>query len=56
MCCFCWSFKPECFKTASPLAMGRAGLAWLARLHGYESGVVTEDREAYRSPGLPVAD
>src|SRR5439155_1154908 len=36
-------------------AMGRAGLDWLAALDGYESGVVTEDGEAYRSPGLPVA-
>ena len=45
----------DAYATAA-LAMGRAGLAWLARLDGYESGVVTEDREAYRSPGLPVAD
>jgi FAD:protein FMN transferase len=45
----------DAYATAA-LAMGRAGLDWLARLDGYESGVVTEDREAYRSPGLPVAN
>src|SRR5437016_7882451 len=44
----------DAYATAA-LAMGRAGLDWLAALDGYESGVVTEDGEAYRSPGLPVA-
>ncbi len=44
----------DAYATAA-LAMGRPGLDWLARLDGYESGVVAEDGEAYRSPGLPVA-
>jgi len=44
----------DAYATAA-LAMGLPGLAWLARLDGYESGVVTEAGEAYRSPGLPVA-
>jgi thiamine biosynthesis lipoprotein len=38
------------------LAMGSAGLAWLARLTGYESAAVTEDGRAYRSDHLPVAE
>lgn len=39
------------------LAMGRGGLGWLAGLaaSGYESAVVTEDGEAFRSDGFPVA-
>jgi thiamine biosynthesis lipoprotein len=37
------------------LAMGRAGLRWLAGLDGYEWGAITDDGEAYRSAGLPVA-
>jgi FAD:protein FMN transferase len=44
----------DAYATAA-LAMGRAGLDWLARLDGYESGVVTEDGQAYRSAGFPVA-
>jgi FAD:protein FMN transferase len=37
------------------LAMGQAGLGWLGRLQGYESAVVTQSGEAYRSDGLPTA-
>jgi len=44
----------DAYATAA-LAMGLPGLDWLAGLDGYESGVVTEDGRAYRSPGLPVA-
>jgi thiamine biosynthesis lipoprotein len=36
--------------------MGRRGVDWLARLadSGYESAVITEEGEAFRSDGLPV--
>jgi len=44
----------DAYATAA-LAMGLAGLDWLASLTGYESGAVTEDGRAYRSTGLPVA-
>ena len=39
------------------LAMGEAGLAWLAKRidNGYESAAVTDDGRAFTSPGLPVA-
>jgi thiamine biosynthesis lipoprotein len=37
------------------LAMGRAGLAWLARLAGYQAAVVAEDGTWYRSGNLPEA-
>jgi FAD:protein FMN transferase len=39
------------------LAMGGPGLDWLARLagSGYESAVVTERGQAFRSDGFPVA-
>jgi thiamine biosynthesis lipoprotein len=47
--------RADGYATAA-LAMGRAGLDWLARLDGYESGVVTAGGEAYRSAGLPVAE
>jgi thiamine biosynthesis lipoprotein len=46
--------RADAYATAA-LAMGLAGLDWLARLDGYESGVVTEDGRAFRSPGLPTA-
>ena len=46
----------DTYATAA-LAMGEAGLDWLARLarSGYQSGVVTEKGEAFRSEGFPVA-
>ncbi len=43
----------DAYATAA-LAMGLAGLEWLATLDGYESGVVTEDRRAFRSAGFPT--
>jgi thiamine biosynthesis lipoprotein len=43
----------DAYATAA-LAMGTAGLDWLARLDGYESAVVTEDGRLFRSAGLPV--
>jgi thiamine biosynthesis lipoprotein len=46
--------RADAYATAA-LAMGLPGLDWLARLDGYESGVVTEDGRAFRSPGLPTA-
>jgi thiamine biosynthesis lipoprotein len=36
------------------VAMGMPGLRWLATLTGCEWAAVTDDGEAYRSPGLPV--
>ncbi|HET8660823.1 MAG TPA: FAD:protein FMN transferase [Micromonosporaceae bacterium] len=44
----------DAYATAA-LAMGEAGLDWLAGLDGYESAVVTADGRALRSRGLPVA-
>jgi thiamine biosynthesis lipoprotein len=46
----------DAYATAA-LAMGEAGLSWLAKLttDGYESAVVTDDGRAFTSPGLPVA-
>lgn len=46
----------DAYATAA-VAMGEAGVDWLATLVGlgYESAVVTEDGQALRSPGLPVA-
>jgi thiamine biosynthesis lipoprotein len=46
----------DAYATAA-LAMGRTGTTWLARLarRGYESAAVTDDGEAFTSPGLPVA-
>lgn len=38
------------------LAMGTAGLRWLAGLAGYEWAAITDDGEAYRSAGLPVVE
>jgi thiamine biosynthesis lipoprotein len=46
--------RADAYATAA-LAMGMPGLDWLARLEGYESGVVTEDGRAFRSAGLPTA-
>jgi thiamine biosynthesis lipoprotein len=42
----------DAYATAA-LAMGRAGLGWLARLPGHEAAVVAEDGTCYRSAGLP---
>jgi FAD:protein FMN transferase len=44
----------DAYATAA-LAMGLAGLDWLAGLRGYESGAVTEDGQAFRSAGFPLA-
>jgi FAD:protein FMN transferase len=42
----------DAYATAA-VAMGRAGLGWLARLDGYECAVVLADGTAYESHGLP---
>jgi thiamine biosynthesis lipoprotein len=42
----------DAYATAA-LAMGEAGLRWLARLPGYQSHAVTADGRVYRSAGLP---
>jgi thiamine biosynthesis lipoprotein len=42
----------DAYATAG-VAMGMAGLQWLAALPGYEVAVVTEDGQGFRSPGLP---
>lgn len=47
--------QADAYATAA-VAMGEAGLDWLARLDGYESAVVTEDGRGYRSAGLPAVD
>ncbi|MEU4688123.1 FAD:protein FMN transferase [Actinoplanes sp. NPDC023714] len=46
----------DAYATAA-LAMGEAGLAWLAKRvdEGYESAAVTDDGRAFTSPGLPIA-
>ncbi|MFC3382536.1 FAD:protein FMN transferase [Couchioplanes azureus] len=46
----------DAYATAA-LAMGEAGLAWLAKLvpDGYESAAVTDDGRAFSSAGLPAA-
>jgi len=44
----------DAYATAA-MAMGLAGLDWLAGLDGYESAAITADGRAFRSPGLPVA-
>jgi thiamine biosynthesis lipoprotein len=46
--------RADAYATAA-VAMGEAGLAWLAGLEGYESGVVTDDGRCYRSGCLPEA-
>jgi len=43
----------DAFATAA-VAMGEAGMGWLASLPGHECGVVTEDGRCYRSDRLPV--
>ncbi|HEY0699235.1 MAG TPA: FAD:protein FMN transferase [Micromonospora sp.] len=43
----------DAYATAG-VAMGEAGLDWLARLDGYQVGVVTEDARSFRSDGFPV--
>jgi len=47
----------DAYSTAA-FAMGRAALDWLPGLSrlGYESAIVTVEREAYTTPGLPTAD
>jgi thiamine biosynthesis lipoprotein len=46
----------DAYATAA-LAMGEAGIGWLASraAAGYESAVVTDDRRAFSSAGLPAA-
>lgn len=44
----------DAYATAA-LAMGEAGLGWLARLPGYQSHAVTADGRVYRSVALPEA-
>jgi thiamine biosynthesis lipoprotein len=46
----------DAYATAA-LAMGEAGIAWLAKLSadGFESAVVTDDGRAFSSAGLPAA-
>jgi thiamine biosynthesis lipoprotein len=44
----------DAYATAA-LAMGPAGLDWLATVDGHESAVVTEDGRCFRSAGLPTA-
>jgi thiamine biosynthesis lipoprotein len=44
----------DAYATAA-LAMGEAGISWLARLDGFESAVVTDDGRAFSSTGLPAA-
>jgi thiamine biosynthesis lipoprotein len=44
----------DAYATAA-LAMGEAGLGWLAARTGYESAVVTDDGRAFSSTGLPAA-
>ena len=46
--------QADAYATAG-VAMGLAGLDWLAALDGYEVAVVTAAGAAYRSDGLPVA-
>ncbi len=43
----------DAFATAV-VAMGRAGMTWLAGLDGYHSAVVLADGTAYTSPDLPA--
>jgi FAD:protein FMN transferase len=47
--------EADAYATAA-VAMGVAGLNWLADLHGYECAVVLEDGTAYRSAGLPAVN
>ena len=43
----------DAYATAA-VAMGEPGLAWLARLDGYETAVVTEDGQGFCSSNLPT--
>jgi FAD:protein FMN transferase len=43
----------DAYATAA-VAMGEAGLEWLANLKDHESAVVMSDGTAYTSPGLPL--
>jgi thiamine biosynthesis lipoprotein len=43
----------DAYATAA-LAMGQRGIDWLPTLVGYESAVVTQDGDAFRSDGLPI--
>jgi thiamine biosynthesis lipoprotein len=45
--------RADAYATAA-VAMGRAGLDWLARLPGHEVAVVTEDGDGFSSAGLPT--
>jgi thiamine biosynthesis lipoprotein len=45
----------DAYATAA-VAMGEAGLDWLARLDGYECAAITEDGRSFRSAGFPVAE
>jgi FAD:protein FMN transferase len=44
--------KADAYATAA-LAMGEPGIAWLAKLSGYESAAITDDGRYFRSDGLP---
>jgi FAD:protein FMN transferase len=44
----------DAYATAA-MAMGRAGIAWLAELPNHEFAVIADDGRTYRSAGLPVA-
>jgi thiamine biosynthesis lipoprotein len=46
--------RADAYATAA-VAMGEAGIDWLATLDGYESAVVTDDGRSYRSDLLPQA-
>lgn len=45
----------DAYATAA-LAMGEAGVGWLARLEGYASAAITADGRAFRSDDLPTVD
>lgn len=45
--------RADAYATAG-VAMGQAGLRWLADLPGYEVGIVTSDELSFRSDGFPV--
>jgi thiamine biosynthesis lipoprotein len=46
--------RADAYATAA-LAMGEAGLRWLAHLSGYESAAIADDGRCFRSAGLPEA-
>lgn len=45
----------DAYATAA-VAMGMRGLTWLAGLAAYESSAITQDGQAFRSPGFPAVD